>query len=626
MKLNDIHAPNDIKRLSRQEVDGLLAELRGRITEVVSKNGGHLASNLGVTELTVALHRVFDIPDDKLIFDVGHQCYAHKLLTGRNGQFDTLRTFGGLSGFPKCKESPYDLYETGHASTALSAAVGFARARDLKGEKHHVVAVVGDGAFTGGMCYEALNDAGSAKTKLIVVLNDNQMSIARNVGAMSQYLNFLRTSKGWLDAKKAVTRFLQRLPVGGERLTQWARGAKNHIRNVFVHDSFFLAMGFKYLGPIDGQDEEMIERMLRRARRVEKPVLLHIVTTKGAGYAPAEQAPDRMHGTPPFFIENGLPKGAGARRAFSAQVGETLVQLGKEDQSIVAVSAAMADSTGLGAFARAYPRRHFDVGIAEEHAVTMAAGLAKGGLRPVVGIYDTFMQRAFDQVLEDVCLQNLPVVFVMDRSGLGGEDGPTHHGVFGNSWMRPIPNLTLLYPRSAMELDLMLRFALRHNGPVAIRYPKAEGPRQSDYPVRAFTPGVWEWLEEGRSLALLAMGGMVDEALSMRAQLARQGIDAGVVNCSSVKPVDEGLLASLSEKQIPFAVLEEQQRAGGLGSAILECCQQKGLRMPFRLFALDDAFVPHGAHGDLMRYLHLTAEDMAQAVAKDWEALREKTG
>lgn len=626
MKLTDIRSPKDLKDLSPSEIDSLLHELRSRITEVVSQNGGHLASNLGVAELTVALHRVFDIPNDKLIFDVGHQCYAHKLLTGRNAQFDTLRTFGGLSGFPKCGESAYDLYETGHASTALSAAVGFAHARDLKGEKNHVIAVVGDGAFTGGMCYEALNDAGSTRTKLIVVLNDNQMSIARNVGAVSQYLSYLRTSKGWLDAKRAITRLLERLPAGGETMMRWARGAKNHVRNIFVHDTFFLAMGFKYLGPIDGQDEEMIERMLRRACRVEKPVLLHIVTTKGAGYAPAEKAPDKMHGTPPFEIESGLPKGKSARRSFSRQVGETLLALGRENERIVGVSAAMADSTGLGVFAKEWPKRHFDVGIAEEHAVTMAAGLAKGGMRPVVGIYDTFMQRAFDQVLEDVCLQNLPVTFLMDRSALGGEDGPTHHGVFGNSWMRPIPNLTLLYPRSTMELDLMLRFAVRHNGPVAIRYPKAEGRHQPDYPVSAFAPGRWETLEEGGDAALLALGSMVDEALDMRALLKQEGVNVSVVSCSSVKPLDEEMLAMLSQKNIPCAVLEEQQRAGGLGSAILECCQQKGLRMPIRLFALDDAFVPHGAHDELLHHLHLTARDMADVFARDLEALREKKG
>ena len=624
MKLSDIRSPEDVKRIPQKEVNDLVIELRERITEVVSQNGGHLASNLGVTELTVALHRVFDVPKDKLIWDVGHQCYAHKLLTGRNERFDTLRTFGGLSGFPKCAESPYDLYETGHASTALSSAVGFARARDLKGEKHHVVAVVGDGAFTGGMCYEALNDAGSSKTRLIVVLNDNQMSISRNVGALSEYLSFLRTSKGWLDAKKAITRMLKRIPVGGEQLTKWARGMKNHVRNIFVHDSFFLAMGFKYLGPIDGQDEEMIEKMLRRACRVEKPVLLHIVTTKGAGYAPAEKAPDRMHGTPPFEIESGLPKGKSKRKAFSRQVGETLLALGQEDERIVCVSAAMAGSTGLCEFAKVWPNRHFDVGIAEEHAVTMAAGLAKGGMHPVVGIYDTFMQRAFDQVLEDVCLQNLPVTFLMDRAALGGEDGPTHHGVFGNSWMRPIPNLTLLYPRSTMELDLMLRFAVQKDGPVAIRYPKAEGRYQKDYPARAFTPGRWEVLEKGNDLALLALGGMVDEALVMRRMLKDKGVEAAVVNCSSVKPMDEALLQKLSLQQIPFVVMEEQQKAGGLGSAILECCQQKGFPLPLKLFALEDAFVPHGAHGDLMRHLRLTAQDMADAILKDWGKPDEK--
>ncbi len=626
MDLNQINSPEDVKRLTPKEVQALLSQLRGRITQVVSQNGGHLASNLGVVELTVALHRVFDAPRDQIVFDVGHQCYAHKLLTGRGERFETLRTFCGLSGFPKCEESEYDAYETGHASTALSAALGLCRARDLQGGQQHVIAVVGDGAFTGGMCYEALNDAGSNKTRLIAILNDNQMSISPNVGALSGYLNYLRTSKGWLDAKHAISVFLRKVPLVGGGLHRGMQRIKNNLRNVFVRDTFFSAMGFRYVGPIDGQDEPLLEKMLTRAKRFEEPVLLHVVTTKGAGYAPAEVAPDKMHGTPPFQIENGQPKKASSALSFGSQAGKTLVELAGQDERIVAVAAAMADSTGLGAFQKQFPRRLFDVGIAEEHAVTLAAGMARGGLKPVVAIYDTFMQRACDQVIVDVCLQNLPVVFLMDRAALGGEDGPTHHGVFGNAWMRPIPNLTLLYPRSVQEVDHMLRFALHHDGPVAIRYPKAEGRRQPAYPCTGFVPGKWEVLEKGQDVALIAMGTMVDEALDMRDILLPQGISCEVVNASSQKPLDRAYIQSLADRGLPFAVLEEQQRIGGLGAGIAEVCARKGWPGPKHLFAIGDEFVTHGSHDELLRHLKLDAASMADTLLPKLKGRHEAQG
>lgn len=626
MDLQQINSPEDVKRLTPREVQALLPLLRQRITQVVSQNGGHLASNLGVVELSVALHRVFDAPEDKIIFDVGHQCYAHKLLTGRGERFETLRTFCGISGFPKCEESEYDAYETGHASTALSAALGMARARDLQGGKGHVIAVVGDGAFTGGMCYEALNDAGSDKTRLIAILNDNQMSISPNVGALSGYLNYMRTSKGWLDAKKAIALFLRKVPLAGEWLYGAMQGLKNHIRNIFIQDTFFSAMGFRYIGPIDGQDEPLLEKMLARAKRLQEPVLLHVVTTKGSGYAPAEVAPDKMHGTPPFQIENGQPKKKSSALSFGAAAGETLVELAEKNERIVAVAAAMADSTGLGGFQKRFPKRLFDVGIAEEHAVTLAAGMARGGLRPVVAIYDTFMQRACDQMIVDVCLQNLPVVFLMDRAAIGGEDGPTHHGVFGNAWLRPIPNLTLLYPRSAQELEHMLRFALKHDGPVAIRYPKAEGRRQPEYPCLGFAPGQWEVLEEGRDLSLIAMGTMVDEALTMRDMLKKEGYACEVVNASSQKPLDREYLKRLTARGIPYAVLEEQQLIGGLGAGIAQLCAQQGWNLPLRQFGIEDAFVTHGSHDELLKHLGLDAASMAETLVSLLKGQHEAQG
>lgn len=600
--------------MDRAQVDALLPELRQMIVDVVSETGGHLASNLGMVELSVALHRVFDSPKDKLIFDVGHQSYVHKILTGRGDRMKTLRQLGGLAGFPKRSESQHDAYGTGHASTALSAALGMARARDLRGTDEQVVVVLGDGALTGGMCYEALNDAGSSKTRMIVILNDNQMSIAPNVGAVSEYLTRLRTSKGWLGAKKAVGDFLLHIPGIGKSLHALLQRFKNHIRNVFVKDILFQAFGFRYLGPVDGHDEQGLEHYLRRARRFDGPVLLHIVTQKGKGYAYSEQSPSSTHGVSAFDKESGSPRSSSIARSFGAEAGALLTELAAEDQRIVAITAAMADSTGLRPFQQKYPDRLFDVGIAEEHAVVMAAGMACQGLRPVVAVYDTFLQRAYDQLVVDVCLQNLPVTFIIDRAAIGGEDGPSHHGVFGTAYMRHIPNMTLLVPRSVDEMLAMLRFALKHEGPVAIRYPKAEQPGQPAYAKGAYQPGRWEKLSEGKDIVLIAVGPLVREALIAREVLLKGGIHAQVVNASSVKPLDEAYIDQIAGANIPYVVLEEQALMGGLGSAIAEHAIQSGLPAPARIFALPDQFIPHGKHDELIRQLGLDGQSVAKAL------------
>lgn len=614
--LSDIHSPEDLKRLSDRQVQALLPEIREAIIEAVAQCGGHLASNLGAVELTVALHRVFDTPRDKIVFDVGHQCYTHKILTGRRERMGTLRQFGGISGFPRIDESPHDAYGTGHASTAISAALGLARARDLMGGDGHVVAVVGDGAMTGGLCYEALNDAGSGKTNLIVILNDNQMSISPNVGALSNQLTRLRTSRGWLGAKRAVENVLKRMPLLDKPLHHALQGFKNHLRNVFVHDRFFSALGFRYLGPVDGQDEKGLEAFLRRAQALQGPVLLHIVTKKGQGYSPAESEPARMHGVQPFDRHNGSPKVRSVGQSFGAAAGELLADLSDRDGRIVAITAAMAESTGLMPFKTRHPERLFDVGIAEEHAVTMAAGMARGGLRPFVAIYDTFLQRGFDQLIVDVCVQNLPVVFLMDRAGIGGEDGPTHHGVFGMSYLRMIPNVTVLTPRCVPELQQMIPWALEQEGPVAIRYPRAEAVVQAKYPYGEFVPGQWEVLEEGQDVALVASGSIVAEALVAARALQQRGVQAAVIAANSVKPLDHALIKELSQSGAPFMTVEEHVLAGGFGSAVAEHCLQHGLPGPAYMMGLEDAFAAHGDRGALLCQHGLDGASIAHRVTQ----------
>ncbi len=527
---------------------------------------------------------------------------------------DGLRQYGGISGFPRQDESEHDAYGTGHASTGISAALGLARARDLKGEDGHVVAVVGDGALTGGLCYEALNDAGNRKTRMIVILNDNQMSIAPNVGAVSEYLTYMRTSKAWIGIKNQLTAALPKIPLIGGSLYRFTRRVKDSIRNVLIKDGFFDALGFRYLGPIDGHNIPYLKKVLQRAKRMKDPLLIHIVTQKGKGYDYAEREPSSAHGVSPFHPENGLPRIHTPARSFGKAAGELLTRLAREDRRIVAITAAMAEATGLSPFQKSFPDRLFDVGIAEGHAVTLAAGMASGGMKPFVALYDTFLQRAYDQVVEDVCQQNLPAVFLIDRAAMGGSDGPTHHGVFGTAFLRHVPGLTLLYPRSIEELEEMIRFAQRHPGPVFIRYPRLESEGMRELTCRSFTPGKWENLLPGEGICLVAMGPMVTEALAVRNKLSGIGVKAQVVNASSVKPLDTAFLLELTTRQRPYFILEEQALAGGLGSAVSEYCVQNGLRQPEYIFSLPDAFIPHGSHEELLHHCGLDADSVFRQI------------
>ena len=621
MDLDGIRQPADIKGLSHEQVEGLADQLRARIVDVVSRNGGHLASNLGAVELTLALHRVFDSPRDKIVFDVGHQCYAHKMLTGRLQAMDSLRQYKGISGFPKLGESEHDAYGTGHASTAISAALGLARARDLRGGQEHVIAVVGDGAFTGGLCYEALNDAGHSQTRLMVILNDNQMSIAPNVGGLSNYLTRMRSSKAWLGLKKRLSAFFLKVPLIGGFLHKLLSRVKDSLRNFLIRDRFFQALGFRYLGPIDGHNTRYVEKILQRAKRFDQPVIIHLVTQKGKGLAFAERQPWRTHGVNPFHKESGAPLQPATARSFGQAAGQLLTQLAREDSRLVAITAAMAEATGLQPFQQAYPDRLFDVGIAESHAVTLAAGLAVGGLRPVVTLYDTFLQRAYDQVVVDIALQKLPVTFLIDRAAMGGADGPTHHGVFGTAFLRHVPNLILLHPRSIEELEAMLRFALTQQGPVFIRYPRSEEAGMRELPYAGFALGQWERLHPKGSLCLVATGPMVRQALLARELLLEAGHRAQVVNANSTKPLDIAFLRAISLQNIPYYVLEEQVEAGGLGSAIGEACLREGLRLPARVFALPDAFIPHGSHEELLAHTGLDGASIARAIQSRLEAI-----
>jgi len=621
MDLRAIRQPADLKGLKTAQLDALSAQLRERIIDIVSENGGHLASNLGMVELTLALHRVFDSPRDKIIFDVGHQCYAHKLLTDRQEGMERVRQYGGASGFPKLGESEHDAYGTGHASTAISAALGMARARDLKGGDEHIVAVVGDGAFTGGLCYEALNNLGHDKTRLIVVLNDNQMSIAPNVGAMSKYLTYMRTSKAWINLKRRISNFFLKIPLIGKPLFKLSQRTKDSFKNFLIRDRFFSAFGLRYVGPIDGHQIKSMEKLLQRAKRFDEPVLVHVMTEKGKGYEYAEKQPWSTHGVNPFDPVTGQPKNPSAARSFGKAAGELLSELAEEDERIVAISAAMVEATGLGPFQRAHPERLFDVGIAESHAVTLAAGLAVGGMRPVVALYDTFLQRAYDQVVVDICVQKLPVVFLIDRAAIGGADGPTHHGIFGTSFLRHVPNLMVFNPRSIEELQAMLPFALSQDQPVFIRYPRAEAKGMKELPYAGFTPGKWEVLGKKGELCLIATGPMVAEALIVKQTLSKQGISAQVINAASVKPLDTGFIKDLTLTNTPYYVLEEQALAGGLGSAISEYCVQNSLKLPEHIFAVPDAFITHGARGDLLVECGLDAHTIAEQILRMREAI-----
>lgn len=609
MRLDEIRSPKDIQDLSVKELDELAAELRQRIIQTVAHNGGHLSSNLGVVEMTIALHRAFDFSKDKLIFDVGHQCYAHKLLTGRQADFETLRQFGGLTGFPKREESPYDAFNTGHASTAISAAVGLCRARDALHQDHHVVAVVGDGALTGGMCYEALNDAGSKKLRLIVVLNDNGLSISRNVGAVSGYLTRMRAGKGWFDAKRVVSGALQRIPIVGSKMYRLFHRFKNSVRNILVQDRLFDSLGFHYLGPVEGSDIHGLEKLFNKAKQLNEPVLIHVETRKGSGYTQAEDHPSRLHGTPPFDVDTGKPLSQGCA-SMSETAGDELLRLARKDDRVVAVTAAMTAGTGLLSFAWEMPERLYDVGIAEEHAVTMAAGLAAGGMRPFVAIYDTFLQRGFDQVLHDVCLQKLPVCFLMDRAGLS-EDGLTHHGIYGLSYLTPLPGIQVLCAASRAELRAMMEYAMRQDGPVAIRYGKADFSGLPDYQDPPAYRPIWQCLRKGEDAAILAPGGIVYEAMKAAELLEKQGLRCAVYHVSCVVPLDEKTLSSL---RVPIITVEEGELKGGLGDAVNMYCAGHGLPVPVLTLGLTGICKSQGARAEQLALYGLDAASLARRI------------
>jgi len=600
MLLETIKGPSDLKKIPEKDLNLLCTEIRQELIRTVSRNGGHLASNLGAVELTLALHRVFDFPEDKIIFDVGHQSYVHKMITGRYDRFSTLRTYGGLSGFPRRDESEFDCFETGHASTSISAALGIARARDYLGLNYHVVALVGDGALTGGMCYEALNDAGNTGTRMVVILNDNEMSIARNVGALSSYLTNLRVSGKWQKAKKRVKHFGD-TPMIGKPVYKLMHAVKTLLKTALVRDKdigFFETLGFEYFGPIDGHDLPGMEKTFQSAKAFEGPCVIHVKTKKGYGYDKAEERPETFHGTPPFYVETGDRIEAPAYPSNGHMMGIELARMAKKDRRIVAITAAMPMGTGLDHFAEELPERLLDVGIAEEHAATMAAGLAAGGMRPYFAVYATFFQRCYDQMIHDVSMQHLPVVFLLDRSGIGGEDGKTHHGLFDFASVLPVPGMTVLAPCDPRELQAMLRWTITQQDPCVIRYAK-DGTHLSAYREEPFLPGHWQILRPGEDLALLAVGTMVRSALRIADRLEKQKIQACVISCSSVRPVDEKLLNTL--QGIPFFTLEEHMLTGGFGMYVSEICQLRHFTPPADLFAVPDRFLSHGKHALLMR-------------------------
>lgn len=620
--IEKIENPENIKHFSSEELEILASEIRQFIIKNVSKTGGHLAPSLGVVELTLVLHQIFDSPQDKIIWDVGHQCYCHKILTGRKGCFSTLRQYNGLSGFPKSVESEHDCFNTGHSSTSISAALGMAKARDLKGEKHKIIAVIGDGALTGGMAFEALNHGGDLKTDLIVVLNDNEMSISPNVGAMSGYLSRIRTDPRYGKSKEEMEQLFKKIPKVGNRVLKSLERVKDSFKYLLVPGMLFEEMGFTYLGPIDGHSILAMKTVLKSAKNLKGPVLVHVVTSKGKGYQVAEENPDTFHGVGSFEAETGkLIKKAGPS-TYTKVFGDTLVNLAENKKELVAITAAMPDGTGLSGFAEEFPQRFFDVGIAEQHAVTFAAGLAKAGFHPVVAIYSTFLQRAYDQVLHDVALQNLPVTFAVDRAGLVGEDGETHHGIFDISYLRHIPHLVMMAPKDENELRGMLAWAVNFPGPSILRYPRGTGigvDLTKEYP--HILKGRGEVLKEGTDLTIVALGPLAYTALKGAEELKKRGIHAAVINPRFVKPLDQDLLMRYAQKTGRILTIEENVLAGGFGSACLELLNRYCPLANVEIMGLPDRFIEHGA-GDLLRHSYgISAAAIVERVISRWPSV-----
>ena len=626
MVLEMIRKENDIKKLDEGQLKELAGEIRQFLIEKISRTGGHLASNLGVVELTMALHLTLDFPEDKLIWDVGHQSYTHKLLTGRKDGFDDLRKYGGMSGFPKRKESPCDAFDTGHSSTSISAGLGYVAARELLGQDHSVVSVIGDGSLTGGMAYEALNNASRLKSNFIIVLNDNNMSISENVGGMSKYLSGLRTAQAYTDLKKGVEDTLKRIPGRGDRIVSQIRKTKSGIKQLLVPGMFFEDMDITYLGPVDGHDIRKLLKVFNEAKRVDHAVLVHVITKKGKGYAPAEKDPAKFHGPGPFNIETGEPKAPGGPDTYTQVFSKVLTDIAKRDDKVVAITAAMEDGTGLASFAKHFPQRFFDVGIAEEHAMTFAAGLAAGGMKPVFAVYSSFLQRAYDQTLHDVCLQDLPVVIAVDRAGLVGSDGETHQGVFDLSFLTMIPNMTVISPKNRWEMADMLRFAVDFRHPIAVRYPRGaayEGMRQFRAPVEY---GKSEVLYEEKDIAVIFVGHMAELADSVRRSLKETGYSCSLINARFVKPLDTELLEELAKDHFLFVTIEENVLTGGFGEQVMDYVSRAALDVHVRNIGIPDEYVEHGNVELLRKETGLDRETVVKQIVTDYLRLMENNG
>lgn len=614
MVLEKIQKENDIKKLTPEELELLKDEIRQFLIESISVTGGHLASNLGVVELTMALHLCFDLPKDKIVWDVGHQSYTHKILTGRKDGFSSLRQYGGMSGFPKTDESDCDCFNTGHSSTSISAGLGLATARQVTGEDYHVVSVIGDGALTGGMAYEALNNASSVKGNFIIVLNDNNMSISENVGGISQYLSGFRTADAYRDFKNNVMNSLNHIPIYGERMVKHIRNTKSSIKQLFIPGMFFEEMGIIYLGPVDGSDINEMCRVFDEAKRVDGPVLVHVLTKKGAGYGPAERYPSRFHGAEPFVIETGLPKNKRTKANYTDVFSTVMKKLGERNPKVVAITAAMAEGTGLRRFHRNFPDRFFDVGIAEAHATTFAAGLAKSGLIPVFAVYSSFLQRAFDQILHDVCIQNLHVIFAIDRAGLVGSDGETHQGIFDISYLSVIPNMTIMAPKNKWELSDMMKFAVAYDGPIALRYPRGaayDGLKEIRQPIELAKS---ELIRKGSTVAIMALGSMVKTAVDVVKLLEAEGISATLINARFAMPFDKEAIKELPAEHSLLVTMEENVRSGGFGEHVTEYVKTNGIALEVLTVALPDCYVEHGNVEVLKKELHVDAESVAKRI------------
>ncbi len=618
MLLEQIKKENDIKNIAKEDWDKLAAEIREFLIEKISVTGGHLGSNLGAVELTMALHLALDLPEDKIVWDVGHQSYTHKLLTGRREGFENLRKYGGLSGFPKRKESECDCFDTGHSSTSISAGLGMVKARDIKGEKNTVVAVIGDGSLTGGMAYEAMNNASRLETNYIIILNDNNMSISENVGGVSKYLNNIRTADKYLNLRDSIYYSL-RDKKNGAAMVEFVRRVKSGFKHLVIPGMFFEDMGLTYLGPVDGHDVKAMVKVINEAKKCKKAVLVHVMTNKGKGYEPAERHPARFHGAEPFDIATGLPKNKKLKANYTDVFSTVMIKLGQRNENVVAITAAMPDGTGLKRFQNMYPDRFFDVGIAEQHAVTFAAGLAAGGLTPVVAVYSSFLQRAYDQILHDVCIQNLPVVFAIDRAGIVGSDGETHQGIFDLSYLSSIPNMHIMAPKNKWELSDMMKFAIKFGAPIAVRYPRGEAYDGLEEYREPIVYGKSEMIFEEKDIALMAVGSMVKTAVEVREKLKEKGYNVTLVNGRFVKPIDTDMIGKLSENHTLLVTMEENVESGGFGEKVRSYVDERKFTMGVLNVCVPDEYVEHGNVELLRKEIGIDADSIVAKIEKRME-------